>query len=198
MSKVALEEEKLGLEIWKLSKEKDLIEKSARAQGEFTYFGPVVEKRVHEFIDTLDTWSRNHVGADITILINSQGGVVIDGFALYDFIQELKQRGHYITTKGLGLQASMGGILMQAGDNRVMTKHSWMMLHEVQGVADGSFSDMKNVIDFNRRLQEQGLDILAERSTLTKTKLRNRWKEDMWLDASDALKLGFIDSIQED
>lgn len=198
MTKAQLEQEKLSLQIWKLQKEKDLIEGSPIASGEFVFVGPVTEEPVHDLIEKLDIWSRNHPKADIVITINSQGGVVLDGFALYDFIQSLRKRGHHVTTKSMGLAASMGGILLQAGDERVMTKRSWMLVHEVQGIAEGSFSEMKNVMKFNERLQEQALDILASRCSWTRGKIKKLWKDDLWLDAPDALKAGFVDRIEED
>lgn len=197
-SEQELKRQKLEHEVWKLGVERKRVENHPVAKGEFMFIGAVFEEPVHEMIEQMDIWSRNHPGDPITLVINSQGGVVVDGFALYDFIMELKRRGHSITTKGLGLQASMGGILLQAGDERVMTPRSWMLVHEVQGIAEGSFSDMKNVMKFNERLQNQALDILAERSNWSRRTIKTKWKDDLWLSAQDALKAGFIDRIEED
>lgn len=197
-TKAQLELRDLELDVWKKETEQRLIEAQGIAKGEFYYTGVVEEEQVHNLIDRLETWSNAHPGAPITVVINSQGGVVIDGFALYDYLTRLKSRGHHLTTVGLGIAGSMGGVLLQAGDERVMTPRAWMLVHEVQGFARGSFSEMKNIMRFNERLQEQAMDILAERSTWTRAKLKKSWVDDLWLDASDALAAGFIDRIESE
>jgi len=169
------------------------------AGGVFTFVGPVTETAVHRLMDKLEIWSNAHPGDAITIAINSQGGAVMDGFALYDYIQTLKKRGHRVTTVGLGMVASMGGILLQAGDERVMSSRCWLLIHEVQGIVAGSFAEMEDDMKFNERLQNQSLDILCRNSTFSRKQIINRWKrKDWWLDANEALKGGFIDRIEED
>jgi len=169
-----------------------------QAKGNFAFVGPVCEETVHRLIDKLEIWAEAHPDGDINLTINSQGGSVIDGFALYDYLQTLKARGHKLTTVGLGMVASMGGVLLQAGDERVMSRRTWLLIHEVQGITAGSFSQMEDDMKFNERLQSQALDILAERSTLSRKQIQNRWKrKDWWIDANEALKGGFVDKIEE-
>lgn len=169
-----------------------------QAKGHFAFVGPVCEDTVHRLIDKLEIWSETHPGGAITLTINSQGGSVIDGFALYDYLQALKARGHKLTTVGVGMCASMGGVLLQAGDERIVGPRCWLLIHEVQGITAGSFSQMEDDMKFNERLQAQALDILAERSLLTRKQIQNRWKrKDWWLDAADSLKGGFVDKIEE-
>lgn len=184
------------LENWRLQKELDLIKANPAAGGMFTYAGPVIESAVHDLMHRMAIWSNNHPGEPITLTINTQGGTVVDGFALFDFLQQLKAKGHRVTTVGLGLVASMGAILVQAGDERVMSKRTWMMLHEVQGVIEGATSEMKNAMKFNERLQNQALMILSERTTWSARTLKTKWKDDLWLDAKEALKAGLIDRIE--
>lgn len=192
-----LREKKLALEITALERQQKLIDGSPVASGEFFMLGPVDED-VYELMLRMDIWSRNHPAADITLTINSPGGTVVDGFAFYDFLNTLKRRGHHITTRGIGMQASMGGVLLQAGDHRVMSKRSWMLIHEVQGLAEGSFSEMSNTMKLNKRFQDQALDILAAKAKWSKLKIRKTWTTDTWLDAADALKAGFVDEVEED
>lgn len=192
-----LENRKLELEITRMEREQGLVDGSPVANGEFALIGPV-DDDIYDLMHKMDIWSRNHPKADITLVINSPGGTVVDGFAFYDFLQILKRRGHYITTKGLGLQASMGGILLQVGDHRTMSPRSWMLIHEVQGIADGSFSEMSNLVKFNERLQNQALDILAAKSAWTRAKIKKTWVADTFLDANDALQAGFVDEVEDD
>lgn len=178
-------------------KKNNLIKQQPRSDGHFMLIGPILESSVHDLIDEIEVWKRGHRGEPITITINSQGGVVIDGFALIDYIQRLRREGHHIKMVGLGLVASMAAVILQMGDERVITKHSWMLIHEVRGVAEGSFSEMEDDIRFNKRLQEQALDILAQHSQWNRKDIQRKWKRrDCWLDAGEALAAGFVDEVE--
>lgn len=173
---------------------------SAKGQehGSYQYVGPVEEGAVHLMIGELATWSRANPGAPLTLTFNSQGGAAFDGFALFDFLRGLRAKGHKVTTAGLGLVASMGSVLLQAGDHRVMAPRSWMLIHEIQGVVAGNFSKMEDDMKFNKRLQDQALAIYLERSTWTKAKLVKHWtRKDFWLSPDEALAAGFIDEISD-
>jgi ATP-dependent Clp protease protease subunit len=166
------------------------------ARGEFHLFSAVEEEVVHELILQMDTWKQKHPGDPITLYIDSPGGIVIDGFALCDYLEVLKREGHHITTVGLGLVASMAAIIHQLGDTRKMGKRSWLMIHEVSGVAAGSLTEQKDEIKLNDRLQGQALDILAEKSGVSKAQIKKRWvRKDWWMDSTDALKEKFVDEI---
>lgn len=149
-------------------------------------------------IEKLDFWSRREPGKDIQIEFNSPGGSVIHGLALYDFIQELRRRGHYITTLTRGMAASMGGILLQAGDKRVMDENAHILIHEVSSLGVGKLSEVEDEVRFMKLLWEQRLvRILAQRSTLSAKQIINKAaRKDWWFGADDALELGFVDEVQ--
>jgi ATP-dependent Clp endopeptidase proteolytic subunit ClpP len=163
----------------------------------YSFYGPVMAESVGRCIYELDNWSRRFPGEDITIVFNSPGGSVNEGFALFDFLLELKSRGHKIITKTLGMAASMGSILLQAGDERVIGPNSFIMLHEIHaGLQDMRTSELEDYTKLFARFEDKGLGILAERSTLSRQQIKNRWKrKDCWLDAEEALKFGFVDRI---
>lgn len=145
----------------------------------------------------LEHWERRDPGAPITIRINSPGGSVLDGFALLDTILRLRRKGHKITTHGIGMIASMATIIMQAGDERVLDQNAWFMIHEVSAGTSGKASEMEDQMKFTLKLQDRLLDILAERSKLTKTQIKRRWKKtDDWMSSDDALALGFVDRVE--
>lgn len=199
-----LEQRKLEEEIRLVQLKADLAERELKdldsmemGRGEFAFVGKVKEESVHDMIEKLSQWSSANPGEPITIIINSEGGNVFDGFAFYDYVQHLKNIGHHVTTIGIGMQASMGGVLLQAGTERIMTPRSWMMMHEVQGIVAGALSEMEDDMKQNRRLQDQALDILSERSNLTKAAIKKKWiRKDWWLSAEECLKSGFIDRIE--
>lgn len=145
----------------------------------------------------LADWHRRDPGEPIEIIFNSPGGSVIDGLALYDYILELRRRGTRITTITMGMAASMGGILLQAGDLRVASANSVILIHEVSSGAGGKVSEIEDQLKFMEVLQDKCLNILADRSTLSVLQIRKRWiKKDWWLTADEALKLGFVDEIR--
>lgn len=147
-------------------------------------------------MDQLATWHRLDPGCPIEIVFNSPGGDVVNGLALFDYIQELRRAGHRVTTKALGMAASMAGILLQAGDVRVMSAESWLLIHEASFGVSGSFGDVEDRVKWIERIQDRILDIFAARSKLSKSQIRRRWhRKDWWLSSDEALKLGFIDEV---
>lgn len=170
---------------------------SADEARKFPFFGDVDPQTVARCIQTLDMWSRRNPGQDMQITFSTYGGNVVAGLALYDFIQELRARGHKVTTKALSIAASMGAVLLQAGDDRVATKNTLIMLHEGSAAMSGS----KGEIEDQQKLWDkvgQKLEVIAcERSGMTTRKYRALTKrKDCWLDATEALALGLIDRIE--
>jgi ATP-dependent Clp endopeptidase proteolytic subunit ClpP len=151
---------------------------------------------VEKCIQKLAEWSRTDPGCDIEILFNSPGGSVIDGMALYDYINQIKKKGHKVTCSSLGMAASMAGILLQAGDVRKMGSEAWLLIHQGSFGVVGSVGQVEDTVEWVKKIQERILDIFAAKSTLSKSQIRRRWhRKDWWLDSDEALKLGFIDEI---
>lgn len=151
---------------------------------------------VHTAIFTLNVWSRRWPGAPITIVLNSPGGEVIAGLALYDYLRSLSVRGHHIITRSIGWAASMGGVLLQAGDTREVGPNSFMLIHEVSSGFRGKASAVEDDLKFTQRLQDKIIAILADRSTMTEAEIRESWsRRDWWLDAEEAVTHGFADKI---
>lgn len=163
----------------------------------YNFSKSVSEGTVRECINQLTNWSRKEPECEIEICFNSPGGSVVDGFALFDFIQVLRQRGHKVTTSALGMAASMAGILLQAGDTRVMGAQSWLMIHEASFGAVGKIGEVEDTVEWVKRVQERILDIFAERSKMSRTAIKKKWtRKDWWLSSDEALELGFVDAIR--
>lgn len=132
----------------------------------------------------------------ITLVITSPGGSVFDGLGLYDYIQTVRAEGVHVTTQALGWAASMGGILLQAGDVRQMTANSYLMIHEVASGSWGKTSDMRDEVELMAALEERCLGIIASRSKLTLAAIKKRCaRKDWWLSADEAFKFKFIDEV---
>lgn len=161
----------------------------------YTFYAEVGEESVRAAMQTLAVWSRRDPGAPITVVLNSPGGRVLDGLALYDFLLRLRHEGHHLRIEVLGRAASMGGILLQAADERVIGPNAFVLIHEVSGGAEGRSSELGDAVAFHALLEGRLLAILAERSTMTTRQIRTRWqRKDWWLDADEAVALGFADA----
>lgn len=180
--------------------EMDVAEYRAEAQrhGVYHFVGAITEKSARACIEDLDKWSRRNPEQDFTLILNTPGGDVIDGLAMYDFItQDLRQnRGHKVTTVARGYAASMGGILLQAGEERLIGRNAYVLIHEVSSGAIGKVSELEDEYRFAKRLADRLVGILAERSTMNETQIKRRWeRKDWWLDAAEVVELGFADGI---
>lgn len=174
-----------------------LAKPGSRTYRQLSISAPIYGSNVDIWIENLEHWERRDPGGDITIRINSPGGSVFDGLALFDTIMRLRRKGHHVTTHGLGMIASMATILMQAGDTRILDANSWFMIHELSSGGMGKTSDMEDDLKLMKRLQDRALDIYAERASLTKTQIARRWKrKDDWMSAQEAVKFGFADRVE--
>lgn len=72
-----------------------------------------------------------------------------------------------------------------------------MLIHEVSFGAGGKIGEVEDEVAFVRKIQSRVLDIFAQRSTLTRRQIENRWRrKDWWLDSAEALKLAFVDEVR--
>ncbi len=158
---------------------------------------PVTEKSVKECEYTLNQWDRRFPGCAVTIYFTSPGGEVVAGMAFWDFLVEFKSKGHHLTTVSQGMAASMAGILLQAGDVRVIGAESYLLIHQVQASAMGSWGDLTDRMKWLEKVQERILNIFISRSKLTKAAITKRWERtDWWIDSTEALKLGLVDEVR--
>lgn len=178
--------------------ERSQRESGAAAKHARVYFfsKPVRKKSVAEAIEALGLWSRRDPGAEIRIVINSPGGHVVEGLALFDFLGELRALGHHLTTVVIGQAASFGAILMQAGDVRLIGHNASVLLHEIRWGISGPISYLEDDLEFGRSLQRRLLTILAGRSSLSEDEIAARWsRKDWWLTAEEVVEIGLADGI---
>jgi ATP-dependent Clp endopeptidase proteolytic subunit ClpP len=157
---------------------------------------------VHKCIKQLDAWHRGDPECKMTIIFDSPGGAVIPGFHLFDHILALRET-HEINTVTRGYAASMGGILLQAGEKRSMGRNAHLMIHEVSFGASGKIGDVEDGVEFAKLLWNRALDIFADRCSasnavkpLSRASLVNRSKrKNWWIKATDALAFGLVDEV---
>lgn len=171
----------------------------------YRFLSGVEESSVKACIAKLDAWHRDDPACDMTIIFDSPGGAVIPGFHLFDHILGLRD-DHHVTTMTRGYAASMGGILLQAGDTRVMGRNAHLMIHEVSFGAQGKIGDVEDWVDFAKLLWNRALDIFAERcatagDTATKRLSRRALdtrsrRKNWWIPADQALAFGLVDEVR--
>lgn len=206
---IELNESKLEAEIRKINAEAEYaeLELAEAMRDERDALARNAENRVYNFaqvvgadtatkaINTLSEWARRDKDP-MTVVFNSPGGGVIPGFALFDALLEHRDEGIHITTVARGYAASMAGILLQAGDERVIGKNSYILIHEVSDLAIGTTSEIEDELKLIKRFQARALKILSARSTMSEKEIEKKWKrQDWWLDADEAIELGFADRI---
>lgn len=163
----------------------------------YTFYDSVSSDSVKKAMEDISLWARRCPGCPITVIFNSPGGSVIDGLALYDFLLELRANGHYVETVALGMAASMGGILLQAGDKRIIGRNAVLLIHEASMGTGGKVSELEDELSFIKMLQDKLVEILAERSTMSQAAIKRKWhKRDWWLTATQAVDLGFADGVR--
>lgn len=183
------------------SREVDRENSSAEEAGIYTFYGNIKEESVLQCMLAIDEWKRRRPEQDLTIILNSAGGSTLDGLGLFDFLQELRRSGRKVTVIGNGKVFSMGAVLLQAGDVRVLGRNSFMLIHESSISPDRDTTlrttEIGESAKYMSKIEDKLLNILTARSTMSKAQIRKKWTMKDWLlDAEEALKLGFIDEIR--
>ncbi len=131
---------------------------------------------------------------DISLYINSPGGVVSAGLAIYDTMNYIKPD---ISTICIGQAASMGAILLTAGTKgkRIALPHSRVMIHQPWGGAQGQASDIMIAAEEIKKTRESLNKILSETTGKTLKKIEKDTDRNYFLSAKEALDYGLIDKI---
>lgn len=132
---------------------------------------------------------------DITLYINSPGGIITGMFAIYDTIQLLKSQ---VNTRCVGLAASAGAFLLATPTGRrYATVNSRIMIHQPLGGARGTAKDIeiqaKNILWMRERINE----IFAEKTGKPIEQIREDTDRDYWMTAAEAKDYGLIDEVLE-
>lgn len=131
---------------------------------------------------------------DISIYVNSPGGSVSAGLAIYDVMHHVQPD---ITTICVGMAASMGAVLLAAGTKgkRAALPHSRVMIHQPLGGARGQISDMEIALKLNKQYQEQLYTILSDATGQPYDKIYKDCDRDNWMIADEAKAYGLIDEV---
>lgn len=132
--------------------------------------------------------------APITMYLNTPGGSVYDGLAIYDTMQYIPNEVQTVCT---GLAASMGSVLLCAGEKgkRFALPHSRIMIHQPLGGAHGQASDIEITAKEILKLKGELYQIIADHSGKTMKQIEKDADRDHWMTAKEAVAYGMIDDI---
>jgi len=183
-----------------------VVEQSARGERAYDIFSRLLKERVVFLIGPVEDYVANLVVAqllflesenpdkDIHLYINSPGGVVSAGLAIYDTMQYIKPD---ISTMCVGQAASMGALLLTGGakDKRFCLPHSRMMIHQPLGGFQGQASDIdihaKEILQVRERLNR----IMANHTGQPLEKIQEDTDRDNFMDGDSAVEYGLIDKV---
>ena len=183
-----------------------VIEQSGRGERAYDIYSRLLKERVIFLVGVVNEMTANLVVAqllflesenpekDISIYINSPGGSVSAGLAIYDTMQFIKPD---VSTLCIGQAASMGALLLAAGakDKRFALPNSRVMIHQPMGGFQGQASDIeihaKEILYLRERLNE----ILAKHSKQPIDVIRRDTERDFFMGAQDAVKYGIVDKV---
>jgi len=160
--------------------------------------GPVHDGVAHSLTAQLILLESDSGTKPIHFYINSPGGVVTSGMAIYDTMQYIKSP---VYTYVMGQAASMGSLLAQAGDpgHRYMLPHARHMIHQPSGGASGQATDIQIHAEEIIKLKKELTQVYVKHNSKEKTfdELSNDMERDKFMTASEALEYGLIDEIFE-
>ncbi len=132
--------------------------------------------------------------ADISLYINSPGGSVTAGMAIYDTMQYIKPD---VSTVAMGMAASMGQFLLSSGTpgKRYATPHARILMHQPLGGIGGTAPDIKIQAELILHMKKQMAELTAQQTGKSLEQILQDNDRDHWFTAEEALEYGFIDKM---
>jgi len=165
------------------------VEASASGVTEVSIYDAIGEWGVtaRDFLNEL-----GEIKGAIELHLNSEGGEVFDGMAIYD---ALKRRGG-ITVHVDSLAASIASVIAQAGERRIMAPQATMMIHEASSGAAGNASDLRTLADLLDKTSDNIASVYTERAGGDLAGWRASMQATTWYSAAEAVKAGLADEVR--
>jgi ATP-dependent Clp protease, protease subunit len=168
------------------------------AKRKIFLWGGVNDQSAKEIVDQLLYLEAVDPGKEITLYINSPGGVVTSGMIVYDAMKMLKSP---VTTVCMGLAASMGSIILSGGTKgkRLIWPSGKVMIHQpsIGGHLQGQASDIAIHAKQILKTKRMGAEILAENCGKSLDVLLEDFERDYWMDAEESIKYGIVDGLAD-
>ncbi len=174
-------------------------------KGKIKIYGEVIHEQINEpsdwgcvnLIDVNNQIDSQPDATEFVVEINSVGGTVSEGFAIYQRLRELSASGKPITTQIKGQCASIATIIFLAGDTRKVNEFSELFIHEVQGWTGGSTSDIKDYAEQCDLLNNKLAEIYERHLNIGKDGILQLMKNETYVSCDKALERGFATEKEE-
>ena len=183
-----------------------VIEKSHDGERAYDIYSRLLKERIIFLGDEVNDQTANIVvaqllhlayedpKADVSIYINSPGGSVYDGMAIYDTMNFIAPD---VATYGIGLQASMGAFLLSSGakGKRFALPHAKVMIHQPSSGTRGKVTDMEIDLRESLGVKEMLAKILAKNTGQKLAKVKTDMERDYWMSPEEAKSYGLVDEV---
>lgn len=185
-----------------------VVEQSSRGERSYDIFSRLLKDRIIFLGEEVNETSASLIVAqllflesedpnkDVHLYINSPGGVITAGMAIYDTMQYIKCD---VSTICIGMAASMGAFLLAGGKKgkRFALPNSEVMIHQPSGGAQGQATEIQITAEWILRTKKKMNEILAANTGNSYEKIAADTERDHWMTAKEALEYGIVDSIIE-
>lgn len=183
-----------------------VVEQSPRGERSYDIYSRLLNERIVFLGEPIDDAVANTVVAqllhlesvdpdkDISLYINSPGGSVSAGLAIYDTMQYIKAD---VSTICVGLAASMGAFLLSSGakGKRIALPNADIMIHQPSAGTQGKVTDMESDVEHFLRIKQRLNKILAENTGKTPEQVKLDSERDHWMTADEAQAYGLVDKV---
>lgn len=139
----------------------------------------------------------SQIDGDLNVRINSYGGEVSSGLAIYNLLKAFSEK-HKVTTYCDGFACSAASVIFMAGHERIMPKSSLLLIHNAWAYASGDFNELRKQADDLEKITKPSLEIYKAVSNLSEKEIQRMMDKEEWITADEALSYGFATSINED
>ena len=183
-----------------------VVEQSSRGERAYDIYSRLLKERIIFLVGKVEDNMANSIiaqllylesedaGKDISLYINSPGGYISSGLAIYDTMQFIKPD---VSTLCVGQACSMGAVLLTAGANnkRFSLPHSRIMIHQPLGGYNGQASDIEIHAKEMLKVKKVMNDILVKHTSKSLKEIEQDTDRDNFMSAKEAIKYGLVDSI---
>ena len=183
-----------------------VVDQTANGERSYDIYSRLLEDRIIFLTGEINDAVANNVVAqliylegknpdkDICLYINSQGGSVTDGMAIYDTMQYIKCD---VSTICMGMAASMGAFLLSSGakGKRICLPNAEVMIHQPLGRTEGQATEIEIAANHILQTKKKLNSIMAENCGRTIEELTQATDRDNWLTAQEALEFGLVDKV---
>ena len=192
----------MNKEVTKMSLVPYVIEQTNRGERSYDIFSRLLEDRIIFLGEEVNDATASLIVSqllflddkDIQLYINSPGGSVTAGMAIYDTMQYIKCD---VSTICVGLAASMGAFLLSSGakGKRIALPNAEIMIHQPSAGTQGKVTDMESDVEHFLRIKQRLNKILAENTGKTPEQVKLDSERDHWMTADEAQAYGLVDKV---